>query len=134
MTRTVAKAIHSDITEALKEIAAKYGLESTGSKVTWTDSDFKVSAKFNILDPSTGSKQITSTMAHQAKILLINAGMEEVPETVIGKEVYIRGIGFSKIVDVKPNRPKYPFVVECPKGRYKVSAMDVKDGFDRVVA
>ena len=134
MDRTVAKAIHADITEALKEIAAKYGLESTGSKVTWTDSDFKVSAKFNILDPSTGSKQVTFAMANHAKILLINAGMNEVPETIIGKEVYIRGLGLSKIVDIKSNRRKYPFVVECPKGRYKVTAMDVKDGFDHVVA
>ena len=134
MNKSDYKSARIEIESAIQEILIKYGLETElgRTRISWNDSEISFSGKFNIIDQSTGKKTISNAMEIQAKRLL--AGCGNLPANVMGSEVYIHGLGLSKIVDVKPSRPKYPFIVDCPKGRYKVTSQDVIDGFNRVVA
>lgn len=126
MTKAEIATIHNEINAAIANVLARHNLQTNGSNIRYSDSDFTYKMKVNILDTTTGLKKISNEILGNAYWLLAKNGYrvaEGSVESLFGKELETSTIGKIKLVDVDTKKHKYPFIVQSNNGnRYKLSA------------
>ncbi len=118
--RNTQMKIQLEVSQALRVIAEKYGLETpvvdlrrstSGSFVRLMKLDMEVKSNTPAVKASLGDSSLERALKAIGVTKIVNSKGE-------------------RIVDFKPNRPKYPFVFQGPKGgRWKASAADIKVRF-----
>lgn len=128
MTEANIKAMHKEITEFMAQLAKKYNFKTAKSRITYSDSEFTLSFKANMVDQTTGKKVIDKVIVQRAARALWNAGNTKIDASSLFEKDYdFDGIGRGRVVDVRSRAPKYPFVVESASDgkKYAVSASSV---------
>lgn len=122
--RDIQMKIQLEISQALRAIADKYGLEAPvvdlrrstgGSFVRLMKLDMPVKAD-------------VPAMKLKVKPFIGDTPLERALKAIgVTKTTNAKG---ERIVDYKPSRPKYPFVFQGPKGgRWKATEADIKARF-----
>lgn len=111
-TKTNLRDIRKDLNEALKIVEQKHGITLSIGNIRFTESTFrcKIEAQANstaVIAESSGVASSTALAAVMERMGLQHFGAGRFSNY--------------KLVDYKPSRPKYPFVIEGPQGgRYKL--------------
>jgi hypothetical protein len=118
--RNTQMKIQLEVSQALRAIAEKYGLETpvvdlrrstSGSFVRLMKLDMEVKSNTPAVKAALGDSSLERALKQIGVSKIVNSKGE-------------------RIVDFKPSRPKYPFVFVGPKGgRWKASAADIKARF-----
>ena len=56
MNEAQVKAMHKEISEFMEQLSRKYNFSAAGSRISYTDSEFTLNFKGNMIDPTTGKK------------------------------------------------------------------------------
>lgn len=122
------RAMSADLQAAINQICDKYGLERTPITLKYArDGSF-----FRISRVDIAAKNMAQAETSVPKMKLpqgeIDAAMARALARLgVTKVVNSKG---EKIVAYKPNRPKYPFVFEGPRGgKWKATEADIKRMF-----
>ena len=121
---TKRQEIQHDLDEAIKAIAAKHGLDMNQVEIRRaSDGSF-----IRLMKTDLYVKSVATPMIGEGKNQPATSGNRSLDR---GMAIY----GITKttnrngetLVDYKPNRPKYPFVYEGPRGgRWKISGASAK--------
>lgn len=126
MNEAQVKAMHKEISEFMEQLSRKYNFSAAGSRISYTDSEFTLNFKGNMIDPATGKKVVDKALINRAARVLFKIGSNLDAAKLFEKDYDFEGIGRGRIVDVRSKAPKYPFVVENTNGsRYALSATSV---------
>lgn len=126
MNEAQVKAMHKEISEFMEQLSRKYNFSAAGSRISYTDSEFTLNFKGNMIDPTTGKKVVDKALINRAARALFKIGSDLDAAKLFEKDYDFEGIGRGRIVDVRSKAPKYPFVVENTNGsRYALSATSV---------
>jgi tRNA G10 N-methylase Trm11 len=121
-TKPVLKKLRVDIDDALKAVADKYGIEINGGN--WSFSEATVSMKFE--------GKIDGAMSAEMIALEMYSEMEVGKKLTTGDEFNFGGnVGVAKVLEYKTRSPKYPFIVDNGKGRFKIGAESMKRAIAR---
>ena len=121
-SKPVLKKLRVDMDEAIQLVADKYGIDIKGGN--WSFSDDTVSMKFE--------GRVEGGMSAEMLALEMYSELEVGTKIKVGDELdFASNVGQAKVVGFKTRSPKYPFVVENGKGRFKVGADSVKKALAR---
>ena len=124
VTRSNVATIRSDLDAALRQVAAKHGLDFSLGRITFTATS--VRCKLEGISRVTGATANTVTAPVNANSADMNRLLQFISDrglkVDLTKTFYFAGIGQAKVIGYIPRRPKYPFVVQTVAGkRYKTS-------------
>lgn len=126
MNEAQVKAMHKEISEFMEQLSRKYNFSAAGSRISYTDSEFTLNFKGNMIDPATGKKVVDKALINRAARALFKIGSNLDAAKLFEKDYDFEGVGRGRIVDVRSKAPKYPFVIENTNGsRYALSATSV---------
>ena len=109
INKTMLKEFRGDFTETVKDLEKKYGIKLELGNINFDSSDFRT----KLIGTNVGNRKVDPT---------VNTNN---PNTLIGKTILLRGTKYT-ITNYKSNRPKYPYVIESPRGAsYKVTKEQV---------
>lgn len=119
--RTLQSKIQADLVKAFAEVAAKYGLEQPSVDLRRDRAGTFVRLMKLDMNVKTNDTPVT-------KLKMGDTPLERALARIgVTKMTNAKG---DRIVDYKPNRPKYPFVFEGPKGgRWKATEASIKARF-----
>ncbi len=126
MTKAKVEMIYDEMMEAINKIAEKYNIKTNGARVNYSESEFNLTVKMNIMGDD-GKKVITSANQSRAAWALMSTSAHGC-DNPLGKKITISEIGECTIVDYNSRCSRYPFIVENSRGKqWKVTAKMVGD-------
>lgn len=119
--------IRADLEQALKAVEAKHGINVKVGKISYDDTDFR--CKLIASKATKGSADFTVGDLTRSTNAALDAKLREM-------NLQRRGTGrFAnyRLVDYKPSRPKFPFIIEGPQGgRYKLGLQEALRSFKKM--
>lgn len=103
MTKEIAINIKNDVEKALKEVFAKYNIDSPGTRVSYSSSEIKISIVATEISADSPTADAATFKKH--------ANWVGLKDNAYGAVFTINRRLF-KLVSVMTNRPKYPIVAE----------------------
>ncbi len=94
---------------ALKALAEEYGLKLAPSSARYSNSDITLKMKFSVADPQVVSQKQSDEFAEYAPLYGLTAND-------MGRSAHVSG-KVMKLVGFRPNRPKFPIVLEDMSGK-----------------
>ena len=124
ITEKMVDDIHNEIKDFLKTLEGKYGISFTGVRCRYNSSKITYTLEGRALGANDEIK-LSAVEENAARWALGNQG-NNIPGSIIGKRVNVRGIGDGTIIDFSKRSPKYPFVVEDDNGaQWKVAGDNI---------
>lgn len=116
------KKLRIDMDEALKSVADKYGIEVKGGN--WSFTNTTVSMKFEA--------KIEGAQSAEMLALEMYSEMDLGKKLTAGDEFNFGGnVGMARVMEYKTRSPKYPFIVDNGKGRFKIGIDSMKRAIAR---
>ena len=121
-TKPVLKNLRIDMNKAISVVADKYGIDIAGGN--WSFSNDTVTMKFE--------GKVEGGQSAEMLALSMYSEMEVGQKITVGDKFDFGGnVGVAKVMEYKTRSPKYPFIIDNGKGRFKIGADSMKRAIAR---
>lgn len=119
MDRQTAKRLHDELDEAVKAVAARYGLELQTLNGTYSSAGFKYKVALNEVALNDAGVNTVSPEASAYEMFAHRYPFNIRPEVGLGHEVKV-GTRMGRIIGLNPRAPKYALLVDVGGKVYKM--------------